>query len=349
LSISVSNLELQKNQFILETRKWENEMDMLLHCPDNKIIKDNLIKAYNIINSNQYKKIVCSISGGSDSDVVMDIVWRCDIGNKVDYVWFDTGLEFQATKNHLSYLEEKYNVSIMRYKAVKPIPTTCKEYGVPFISKQVSEFISRLQKHNFKWEDESFEILNERYPNCKSALEWWCNNKGETSRFNINPYLKQFMVKHPIPFKVSNKCCDYAKKKVSYKLIKDGKYDLDIVGIRKAEGGARASAHKSCWERKTDGCDHYYPIFWYKNFDKECYDKHFNVKHSNCYCEYGMRRTGCAGCSYSIQLEEELDIIRTYEPKLYKAVNNIFGESYEYTMKYKEFVKQQKALEKVKK
>lgn len=31
-----------------------------------------------------------------------------------------------------------------------------------------------------------------------------------------------------------------------------------------------------------------------------------------------------------------------FEPKLYKAVCNVFGESYEYTRKYKEFAKAMK-------
>ena len=37
-------------------------------------------------------------------------------------------------------------------------------------------------------------------------------------------------------------------------------------------------------------------------------------------------------------MEEELDILREYEPNLYKAVNVIFGDSYEYTRKYREYV-----------
>lgn len=34
------------------------------------------------------------------------------------------------------------------------------------------------------------------------------------------------------------------------------------------------------------------------------------------------------------------------EPKLYKAAINVFGKSYEYTRKYREFVKIMKAKEK---
>ena len=32
--------------------------------------------------------------------------------------------------------------------------------------------------------------------------------------------------------------------------------------------------------------------------------------------------------------------MKKYEPKLYKAVNNIFKDSYEYTRKYREFCRE---------
>ena len=47
--------------------------------------------------------------------------------------------------------------------------------------------------------------------------------------------------------------------------------------------------------------------------------------------------------------EYELEVIRKYEPKLFKAVNHIFGESYEYTRKYREFCKQMKEKERINK
>ena len=113
-------------------RKAKTLDELLDTCPRNQIIGDNLVRAWSKINSPKYKKIVCSISGGSDSDVMLDIVWRCDKDNKVDYVWFDTGLEYQATKEHLKYLENKYDIKIKPYKAIKPIPLSCKQYGQPF-------------------------------------------------------------------------------------------------------------------------------------------------------------------------------------------------------------------------
>ena len=88
---------------------------------------------------------MCSISGGSDSDIVLDIIHKVDEDEKTKYFWIDTGLEYQATKEHLDFLEKKYGIEIVRLKPQKPIPTCVKQYGVPFLSKYVSEQMMRLQ------------------------------------------------------------------------------------------------------------------------------------------------------------------------------------------------------------
>lgn len=325
------NIESLKNINTLE--------DVLQSCPRNPVVINNIIKAYHKINSGIYNKISCAISGGADSDVMLDICHKCDNNKKIDYVWCDTGLEYQATKDHLKYLEEKYGIAIKVSKAIKPIPITCRKYGQPFMSKITSEYISRLQKHNFDFVDGEFNELVKKYPNCKIALRWWCNEAGENSSFNIkrNKWLKEFMIANPPTFKISNKCCTYAKKDVMKKYIKENDIDLNIMGVRKSEGGARATAYKSCFDQNIGSYDNYRPLFYYKDEDKIEYEKKCEITHSRCYTEYGLKRTGCAGCPFGRDFEQELQIIEKYEPKLYKAVNNIFGDSYEYTRKYKEF------------
>ena len=325
--------------------------ELLENCPQNQVIGDNLIRAWSKINNPAYKKIKCSISGGADSDIMLDICWRCDKDNKIEYVWFDTGLEYQATKDHLKYLKDKYNIEIKPYKAIKPIPLSCKYYGQPFLSKRISDYMGRLQEHGFRWEDESLDVLLKRYckwndkkkdwVGCKVALQWWCNEWGKNSHFNIerNKWLKEFVIQNPPRFLISDKCCKYAKKDVGNKCIEDNSYDLDIIGVRKAEGGNRATAYKSCFDNNGNGYDNYRPLFWYTNNDKENYERYYRIVHSKCYTEYGLLRTGCAGCPFGRDFEFELEIIQKYEPKLYKAVNNIFGDSYAYTRKYREFCK----------
>lgn len=326
--------------------KKKNKIYRLLEqLPKNKIVINNFIKAFWLINSDKYNKIICTVSGGSDSDVMMDICVKCDIEKKIDYVWFDTGLEYQATKDHLNYLEEKYGVNIIRYKAIKSIPLSCRQYGQPFISKQVSEFMQRLQRHNFKWEDKSFEELYSEYPRCKSALQWWCNrNISYSLNISGHKWLKEFIIANPPMFNISNKCCKYAKKDVAHKAISDKQYDLNIYGVRKAEGGARSKAYKNCFDDKDNECDNYRPLFYYKDSDKAEYELVFDIVHSKCYTEYGLDRTGCAGCPFGKDFEFELKVIENFEPKLFKAANNIFKDSYAYTRAYRKFRDEMKKI-----
>lgn len=312
------------------------------NIPKNKEIFDSFLVTDSKVKS--YKSIVCSVSGGSDSDLMIDLFARLDKDKKVTFIFFNTGLEYQATKDHLKYLEDKYGIEIIEKNAKKPIPITCREYGQPFISKQVSEWIERLQKHNFKWEDKSFEELYKEYPDCKAALRWWCNEWGEKSKFNIsyNKGLKEFMIVNHPKFKISPKCCKYAKKDIIHDFIEQNDFDLNCYGVRKAEKGARSSAYKNCFTNNAtnEDIDEYRPIFWYKDFTKKVYESFFGIEHSKCYTEYGLKRTGCAGCPYNQDFEEELKVIGKHESKLFKAVNNIFGESYKYTREYRKFVKE---------
>ena len=112
---------------------------------------------------------------------------------------------------------------------------------------------------------------------------------------------------------------------------------MHITGIRKAEGGVRATAYKSCFDNTGKGYDNYRPIFWYKDDDKLSYRKLFNVSNSKCYSVYGLKRTGCCGCPYGRDCNFELKVLEEHEPKLYEAVKSVFKDSYEYTKKYYEF------------
>lgn len=290
-----------------------------------------------------YPKIMVSISGGADSDILLDMVER--IGHplsEVYYVFFDTGLEFAATKRHLEYLEAKYGIKIERYRAKVPVPLGVRKYGYPFLSKKISNNIQRLQKHGFKWEDKPFEELYEEYPRCKSALRWWCNQWGERSKLNISnrKWLKEFMVANPPDFPISAECCDGAKKGTAKMVEKIIDPDLSVQGVRKAEGGIRSTAYSSCFDTICGEADQFRPIFWLKKADKKAYEAVFGIKHSDCYCKYGLDRTGCACCPFGKFFEKELAAAEQFEPNLYKAANHVFGKSYEYTRKYREFQKE---------
>ena len=133
------------------------ELDKIIENVDDM----NILNSWMVANSklSTYRKILCAVSGGSDSDILVHLCATLDENKRVTYVFFDTGLEFQATKDHIKYLESKYGIKIETRKAVKPIPACCKQYGIPFLSKEVSENIDRLQRHGFDWRDGTYEEL----------------------------------------------------------------------------------------------------------------------------------------------------------------------------------------------
>ena len=117
--------------------------------------------------------------------------------------------------------------------------------------------------------------------------------------------------------------------------------DNKLSSCRKAlcsVSGARATAYKNCFTPANDnGIDEYRPVFWYKQDTKEAYKEQYGVKYSDCYEVWGLPRNGCSGCPYARDFEFELEMVEKYEPKLYKALNKVFGDAYEYTRKYREF------------
>ena len=51
----------------------------------------------------EHPNAICSYSGGADSDIMIDVIERARTGLNlppVKYVFFNTGLEMQATKDH---------------------------------------------------------------------------------------------------------------------------------------------------------------------------------------------------------------------------------------------------------
>lgn len=312
--------------------------------PKDAEAQNMILKCYYTIRS--HKKVMCSISGGYDSDIMLDMIERCGGHEKTTYVFNDTGLEYEATKRHLKDLTEKYGIQIEVTKPKKSIPTCIKEYGVPFWSKYVSGMMARLQKHGFQWEDEPFEVLWKRYPRNKSSLRWWCNDfktkSGRASKFNIEYAggMKEFIIANPPDFKISPKCCDIVKKDPAHALLKAGAFDLNCVGVRRAEGGARSTSYTSCYDQIFCGPDQFRPLFWTTGAEKEIYRSFYGVQRSDCYEIWGMKRTGCAGCPFGKDFEEELRLAEQYEPNMHRAMLAIFGESYDYTRRYLEFRKE---------
>lgn len=316
----------------------------LLECGNGPIV-DMSMKCEAVLST--HDAALVSVSGGADSDVMVDLCERVRprVDARIDYVWYDTGMEYKATKDHIRYIEDRYGIEVMRVRASKTIPACVREYGQPFVSKMVSRHLGTLQRHGFRWDDLPLPILQLRYPRCpESTLKWWTNKyqtmTGAMSSYCIgrNRLLKEFVMENPPWFPISAKCCDKAKKETKRHVLKGGGWDVELVGVRRSEGGVRALHGKCFLSNATLGVvDQYRPLFWLSDSDRMAYDSMFSIRHSDCYERWGFKRTGCVGCPFNMQVFDDLEKVHEFEPNMCKAAHNVFADAYEYAHMFAEF------------
>lgn len=320
----------------------------------------------------EHPNAICSYSGGADSDIMIDLIERTRTifgFPPVKYVFFNTGLEMQATKEHVKETAEKYGVEIKEERPKVNIVKATRIYGIPFVSKIMSAGLSEWQKKGIPLSiaDEYDQApdkavkrkeLKERYPKCESVINFicCCNTAGEPRPniqlvINSSKYMRDFINEYPPDFKISAKCCDYCKKQVAHKVQKG--YDMVVTGERRDEGGMRSVPRKDntalCFTETSSGQYRLRPLYYVSDKDKAWYKERYGIKYSDAYEVYGLTRTGCCGCPISYKAVEDLEKIRKYEPNVVKAAWNIFGKSYEYRMQYNEYKKRRNEAEKKKK
>lgn len=317
----------------------------------------------------QYPNAICSYSGGSDSDIMLHMIETVrEIFSlpPVQYCFFNTGLEMDAIKRHVKNMEQQYGVTITEHRPTKNIVLATREHGIPFVSKIMSAGLEGVQNKNIPLSiaDEYAEAedkvakraeLKARYPKCESTINFLCgcNSKGEPRPdiqlvIGSSKYMLDFIKENPIPFKVSNKCCNYCKKQVAHRVQKP--FDMIITGERRDEGGMRSVPRKDnttmCFTESADGKFRLRPLFYVSDADKQWYKDYHGIKYSDAYEVYGLTRTGCCGCSISAKAVEDLEKIRPYEPNLVKAAWNVFGDSYRYRQQYNEYKQARRLREK---
>lgn len=311
----------------------------------------------------------CSYSGGSDSDILIHLIESVRDLFKlppITYHFFNTGLELEAIKRHVKETAEAYNVVIEELRPKKNIVLAVRDNGIPFVSKIMSAGLEGVQKKHIplsiageyaQAEDKIAKRaeLKERYPKCESTINFLCgcNSKGEPRPniqlvINSSKYMLDFIMENPIPFKVSNKCCDVCKKQVAHSAQKN--FDMVITGERRAEGGMRSVPKKDsttmCFSETADGSYRLRPLYYVSDEDKRWYKERYGIKYSDAYEVYGLTRTGCCGCAISAKAVEDLEKIRPYEPNLVKAAWKVFGESYKYRQKYNAYKAKRREEEK---
>lgn len=252
-----------------------------------------------------------SFSGGKDSTILHYLLDIALPNNRIPRVFINTGIEYNDIVKFVQKLASK-DERIVIINTGKSIKKVLEEKGYPFKSKQHS-----LRVEQF--------------------------NKGSTAKF-INKYLWQtdYRGKYLCPkillyqfekrgkYNYSNRCCYELKKKPIAKWEKQNHRNIAITGMRQEEGGNRQNL-KSCIIIDYKGkLSKFHPLLvvdeTFENYLIQKYDIQLCKLY---YPPYNFTRTGCKGCPFALDLQENLNVMERYLPNEKKQCELIWKPVYE--------------------
>ena len=155
--------------------------------------------------------------------------------------------------------------------------------------------------------------------------------KGDKKDF-LCPDILKYNFTYDFKLKVSDKCCYKLKKEVADNWGKENFRSITITGMRQNEKGLRQSM-QSCtvfYDNDCKALKKFYPLFPLNEDFIDWYINERNIKLCELYYSpYNFKRTGCKGCPYSTDLQDQLDVMSMFLPHEKKQCEKIWKPVYD--------------------
>lgn len=275
------------------------------------LLEDRLTKIRSVTQKYGEENFYISFSGGRDSTVMHYLFDMALPGNQIPRVYADTGIEYNEIRKFVKALQEN-DERIILLKPSLPIKETLKKYGYPFCSKQHGAIWQIYKKNGF---------------NSKTVKAYY----EHTFNFHSNqcPDILKYQFSDSFDsLKISDKCCDYLKKKPLGKYSKETGRKISISGIMAAEGGRRASA--VCLAFSGKSLKQFHPLAPISPEWEQWFIDKYNIPLCKLYYPpYNFKRTGCKGCPFNLYLQKDLETMQTYFPNERKQCEDIWKPVYD--------------------
>lgn len=268
----------------------KQKMSELLSEDYDKKVKRSGVLVDEFVENLGLDTVYVSTSGGKDSACVSHLCK--EKYPEIKHIMFDTGLEYQATKD----LAKKQGAIIIPPKT--GWKAFCEVKGYPVASKQVSKRI---------------------HDACVSPLGAVITMFSKS--YHLSDKWLHFLDPEFVDFPISHRCCDEFKKRPAKRLKLN-----PILGTRIQESSQR----KNAW--KKSGCNSYSlnykhgisrPISLWSDENVDQYIDEKNIELSEIYTQYEQKRTGCVNCPYGAQMDgSRFDLLKKLEPARYNYFIN---------------------------
>lgn len=250
-----------------------------------------------------------SFSGGKDSTVLHYLLDIALPNNNIPRVYVDTGIGLTMINEFVNQLSKK-DKRIIIIKPKLPIKKTLETFGYPFKSKHHSYMVEKFQRLGLIYGVKNYLGIGENKVKreCPKKLKY---------QFNEN-----------FKIKISDLCCLKMKEQPMTDWAKLNNKRIAITGIMADEEGRRKNAQ--CFVSRTKNTSFFNPL---SKINKE-FENWFIQKYKIEICDiyyppYNFERTGCVGCPFAIELQHELDTLKTFMPIEYKRCEIIWKPIYE--------------------
>ena len=141
------------------------------------------------------------------------------------------------------------------------------------------------------------------------------------------PNILKYQFTEGAPFKISDDCCVEMKEKPLHKWQKENGINNHITGMMKSEGGRRSNI--GCVLVKKNKVA-FHPLAPMTPEWEEWFIQKYNIKLCKLYYPpYNFYRTGCKGCPFSLNLQEQLSLMELYMPAERKQCEIIWKPVYD--------------------
>ena len=284
--------------------------------------------------NNQYdleNNAYISFSGGKDSTVLHYLIDMALPNNRIPRVFINTGIEYNYIVDFVKELASQDDrfIILKPTQAIKPM---LEKYGYPFKSKQHSQNLAIYYRNK---EKEDYNLSLKRY---LGVIE-------SNTLFRCPKQLKYQFTKD-FNLKISNLCCYKLKKEPIKKWQKENNKTITLTGMRKDEGGTRANLKGCIITDKDNKIVKFHPLLVVNDEFENYFIEKNNIKLCKLYYPpFNFKRTGCKGCVFSIDLQEQLDIMERLLPNEKKQCEFIWKPVYD---EYRKIGYRLKKYEKIK-
>lgn len=278
---------------------------------DNEfLLFDRLQKIRSVTEKYGESNFFLSYSGGKDSTVLSALLDEAMPNNEIPRVYVDTGIDLRMVRDFV-YEKAKTDKRIVIIPPKVSIRQTLENEGYPFKSKWHSHMVERFNR--IGWCDSLRNYCEGVYRSdkaCPAALKY------------------QFSSDFKDSLKISDHCCLRMKEDPLDEWGRENKKPYALIGIMRDEGGRRENA--TCLSFDKDGSlTSFKPLAPLTKAWEDWYIKERSIKLCAIYYPpYNRERTGCKGCPFSRNLQEELDMLEKFFPAERKQCELLWAPVY---------------------